>query len=76
MDLVLNAFDDYSLEPEEFIDAGDKVLAPVHQTGRGKDSGIPVDVRYILVFTLRAGKGIRVDSYYDRRRALEAAGVA
>ena len=75
MNLVLNAVDDYSLEPEELIDAGEKVVAPVHQTARGKGSGVPVDVRYILVFTLREGKAVHVDSYYDRRRALQAAGL-
>lgn len=76
MNLVLGAFEEYSLEPEELIDAGDAVVVPVHQTGRGKESGIAVDVRYILVFTLRAGQAVRVESFYDREEALAAAGAS
>ena len=73
--LVFGVFDEYSLEPEELIEAGDAVIAPVHQTGRGKESGIEADVRYILVFKLRRGRAVRVESYYDRREALRAAGL-
>jgi ketosteroid isomerase-like protein len=75
MNLVLNAFDDYSLEPEELIQGPEAVIAPVQQTARGKGSGAPVSVRYILVFIFRDGKVVRVESYYDRRRALQAAGL-
>jgi ketosteroid isomerase-like protein len=74
VNLVFGVFDEYCLEPDELIDAGDAVIAPVHQTGRGRESGIEADVRYILVFKLRRGKAVRVESYYDRREALEAAG--
>jgi ketosteroid isomerase-like protein len=75
MSLVFAAFDEYCLDPEEFVDAGDAVIAPVHQTGRGKVSGIEADVQYILVFKLNEGKAVRVESYYDRRDALEAVGL-
>jgi ketosteroid isomerase-like protein len=75
MDLILAAFDSYSLQPEELIDAGEHVVAPVRQTGRGKGSGIDVDVRYILVFTMRGGRALRVESFYDRKQALAAAGL-
>jgi ketosteroid isomerase-like protein len=73
--LVFGAFDAYSLQPEELIDAGDAVVAPVRQTGRGKGSGIAVDVRYVLVFELHEGKALRVESYYDRQEALKAVGL-
>jgi ketosteroid isomerase-like protein len=75
MNLVLTSFDAYELHPEELIDAGHKVIAPVRQTGQGKGSGIPVDVRYILIFTLHEGRSVRVESYYDRQQALKAAGL-
>jgi ketosteroid isomerase-like protein len=73
--LVFGAFDGYSLQPEELVDAGDAVVVPVRQTGRGKGSGIGVDVRYILVFKLHEGKAVRVESYYDRREAFKAVGL-
>ena len=75
MSLVFGAFDEYRLEAEELFDAGDAVIAPVHQTGRGKGSGIEADVQYILVFKLSGGKAVRVESYYDRQDALRAAGM-
>jgi ketosteroid isomerase-like protein len=75
MGLIFGAFDDYSLQPEDLIEAGDAVVAPVRQTGRGKGSGVPVDVRYILVFKLSRRRAVRVESYYDRRDALEAVGL-
>ena len=75
MSLVFSVFDGYCLQPEELIDAGDAVIAPVLQTGRGKESGVEANVRYILVFKLREGKAVRVESYYERREALEAAGL-
>jgi len=76
MSLVFATFDDYRLEPEELIDAGRAVIAPVHQTGRGKESGLEADVRYILVFKLEEGEAVRVESYYERSEAFEAAGLA
>ena len=75
MSLVFGVFDGYRLQPEELIDAGDAVIAPVHQTGRGKESGLEADVRYILVFKLSEGKAVRVESYYERHEAFKAAGL-
>jgi len=71
---MLDSFDEFSIEAEELIDFDGRVVAPVHQTGRGKGSGAPVEVRYVLVFTFRDGKSVRVDSYYDRDDAVRAAG--
>ena len=63
-------------EPEEFIDAGDRVVAVlrVHAIGRG--SGIDVERLDGAVFTLRAGKCIRFDYYGSKAQALEAVGLA
>jgi uncharacterized protein len=69
-------WDDYQLEPEEFIDAGDRVVAIIHFKGRGKGSGIEVDARSDQVHSLRDGKLVRMDEYLDRAEALEAAGLS
>ena len=37
--------------PEEFIDAGDKVIVIVHYSGRGRGSGIEVEDRQFEVHT-------------------------
>jgi ketosteroid isomerase-like protein len=61
---------------EEFIDAGDRVLVTAHHRGRGRGSGIEVDRRFYLVYSLRNGKVARADEYADRTEALEAAGLS
>jgi ketosteroid isomerase-like protein len=65
------------LQPEELIEAGDKVLAFVRTSGRGKASGVPVEVHVWNVWTFRDGKPVEW-TYFgeDRAAALEAAGLS
>src|SRR5512134_4105429 len=51
--------------PEEFIDAGNKVVAVVHFRGRGRGSGIEVDARSYSVYTFREGKMISVKEFIE-----------
>jgi ketosteroid isomerase-like protein len=44
--------------------------------GFGMESGAPSSFRFGQVWTFSDGKVIRVDSYYDPRDALEAAGLS
>jgi ketosteroid isomerase-like protein len=60
---------------EEFIDAGDQVVATVRESGRGRGSGIEVDARVFKVFTFRSGKVVRMVEFIERVEALEAAGL-
>jgi ketosteroid isomerase-like protein len=70
-------FDDYYAEPEEFIDAGEEVVVRVRQGGRGKGSGVPVEMpSFWQRYTLRDGKAVRVTIHRDREEALEAAAQA
>jgi uncharacterized protein len=62
--------------PEDFIDAGDRVVVTVHFTARGRGSGIEVEARTYEVFTVRDGVIVRMDEFTERPRALEAAGVS
>ncbi len=61
---------------EELIDAGDKVVAVVLRSGIGETSGVEIQDRLVQVFTFRDGKGLRCEEFYDRHRALAAAGLA
>ena len=69
-------FEDYETTPEDFIDAGDKVLVTVHFSGKGKGSGINVDVVLYEVWALNDGKVVRMDEYTERPAAFEAAGLS
>jgi len=63
------------VEVEEMFDAGDRVLVVIHHSGRGRTSGIEVDQRYAMVWTLRDGRAVRMDMYPTRDEALEAVGL-
>jgi ketosteroid isomerase-like protein len=69
-------FEEWSYEAEELLDAGDCVIAHVHQWGRGKASGIEVEQRFWQVWTLRDGKAVRTTHHREKAQALEAAGLS
>jgi ketosteroid isomerase-like protein len=62
-------------EVERIQAQGDKVLLLVRQSGIGKGSGAPMEMRYGQVFTLRDGEIVAMKTYLDRARAAEAAGI-
>jgi ketosteroid isomerase-like protein len=51
------------------------VVSVLRQRGLGSSSGAEVSVEFAQIFTLRAGKIVRIDNYLDRPKALEAAGL-
>jgi len=70
------AFDDWEIEVVALHDAGgDKVVGVVRQRGRSKTSGLPVDMLYAQVFTIRDGKQTRMEMYADPDEALKAVGL-
>jgi ketosteroid isomerase-like protein len=72
----IGAFDDFGYEVEEVIDAGDSVIVALHQWGRGKGSGVMVEDRLWVVWTVRRGKVVRYGRFSERGPALEAAGLS
>jgi ketosteroid isomerase-like protein len=70
------AWDDFSMEPERWIDAGDRVLFIFQMTAKGKGSGVEIKRRDAMLITLRDGKWARVDYYNNEVQALEAAGLS
>ena len=72
----MDAWEDWELEVDAIHDAGDKVVVLVRQHGRSKAAGMPVEMSFAQVWTLRDGKQTRMDMYSDREEALEAAGLS
>jgi ketosteroid isomerase-like protein len=66
------AWDDYRVEVEELIDLGDGVLVRTRHHGRGKDSGVEVEMQIFQLWTLRDDKVVRARMYYDEAEAREA----
>jgi ketosteroid isomerase-like protein len=63
-------------EPEQFFDAGDKVVAFLHTYARGRGSGVDIEVPVAHVLTFKEGKCLGYVSYHDRAKALKVAGLA
>ncbi len=73
----LQALSDLRIEAERIIDlSGDRVLVLSRQSARGKQSGVPIEHELGDLFTLRDGKIVRYESYWNRAEALEAAGLS
>jgi ketosteroid isomerase-like protein len=68
-------WDDWTMEPERFIDAGDQVVLVLREIGRS-DSGLQMDERHAELYTLRDGKVIYRKGFSDPAEALEAVGPA
>jgi len=70
-----DAWEDWELEVDALHDAGDRVVAVMHQRGRSKAAGMPVEMSFAQVWTLRDGKEARMDMYSDSGEALKATGL-
>ena len=70
------AYEDVRNELEEIVDLGDRVLTLSRQYARGKSSGIPIEQPLGEIFTLKEGKVVRLESYWERLKAVEAAGLS
>jgi ketosteroid isomerase-like protein len=71
----VEAWDDWTLEIEELHEAGDRIVAIAHQRGRAKATGLPVDMRFGQVWTIRDGKQVRMEMYATPEEAVAAAGL-
>jgi ketosteroid isomerase-like protein len=67
---------DQRYEPIEFRDLGGRVLVTCDWHAHGRKTGIDVDNRLYLLFTMRAGKVARLENFAAEQEALEAAGLS
>jgi ketosteroid isomerase-like protein len=76
----LTAWDDYRVEAREYHELDDeRVLVALKPQGRGKASGLEIDAAAgrgtANVFHVRRGRVTRLDTYFDRHRALADVGL-
>jgi ketosteroid isomerase-like protein len=75
VDQIDEMWETFDLQVEEFVDGGDWVVTAVRIAGKGRSSGIEVEMHLFNVWTLRDGKVVRYEGgYRDRDEALKAAG--
>ena len=70
----LSAWDEYGVQVDELIDAGDQVVAVMRLSGRTNQ--LEVDEARSSVLTLRDGRIVRVEPFASKDEALEAAGLS
>jgi ketosteroid isomerase-like protein len=69
------SWEDWELQLEELRDVGDRVVAIVRQRGRSKATGLPAEMHFAQVWTLRDGKQFRMEMYASPGEAFEAVGL-
>jgi ketosteroid isomerase-like protein len=68
----LESWEEFQQETEDVLTGEDCVLVLLRSRVRGAGSGINVEARYAHLWTMRNGRGIRVDAYLDPDEALAA----
>lgn len=73
----VSAFDDWSVDFEDAVDAGDgRVLVVFSDSGRGQDSGVLVErPRAAMIHTVRDGKIVHTLQYGRVEEAFDALGL-
>src|SRR4051794_9774664 len=73
----LDVWDAYEVGVEDFVSVPDgRVITLAWQRGRGRHSGLPMDMKWAMLATFRNGKIVRIENYDDRADALEAVGLS
>jgi hypothetical protein len=66
----IDSFERFRVEPEQVVARDDKLIAIVHQSGRGRASGVRVEGRLAHVWTVKDGRAVRFESVSDPDAAL------
>jgi ketosteroid isomerase-like protein len=72
---VHDVWETYTWEPEELLDAGDAVVVLIRSSGRGRGSGVAIERRTAMVWTVRGGRATALRFFRNRDQALEAVGL-
>ncbi len=74
---MLDAFDRFSPEMEEVIECGPEELITVDLVrGRGKGSGVEIEARGAMLWTVREGRIVRGKMFQTKEEAIEAVGLS
>jgi ketosteroid isomerase-like protein len=69
------AWSHFSLDTEEFLDAGESVVVVFQLKAKGARSGVEVARQDAVVFAVRNAKMVRIDYFNSRDQALKAVGL-
>jgi ketosteroid isomerase-like protein len=66
---------EWRFEPEEFLDADERLVVSGHILAEGGASGVPIRLETTHVWTVDVGRASSLQVYRDRSDALAAAGL-
>jgi ketosteroid isomerase-like protein len=69
------AWDEHRIDPQEFIDAGDRVVV-LHREYQRSKSGVELEIDTASIFDVHDGRVVRIQGYMNPAKALEAAGLS
>jgi ketosteroid isomerase-like protein len=75
IDSIREIWDEWRMEQERFIVAGDQVAVLIHVVARGHLSGVGLDRETAHVWSLADGRLTRCEVYFERSEALDAVGA-
>ena len=70
-----SGWNDYSANLTELIDAGDDVVAVLHETATMRETGVPLDRDLVQLWTVRDGRATFLRVFQTEAEAVEAAGL-
>jgi ketosteroid isomerase-like protein len=70
------AFESWKAQPEEFFESDDQVVVFVTQRAQPKGTNAVIEIKVEDVWTLRDGKVSTLETFPQREKALEAAGLS
>jgi len=72
----LSTWESYYIEPHDFVVVdSERVLVTNTVRGRSKGAQVEVEIEAGSAWTVRDGKAVRVEQFFDLERAKEAAGL-
>ena len=72
---LFGVWENYRIEADEYIDAGDRTVVVGRARGTARGSGMELDQSLFFLWTARDGKLASVELFRDRADALEAVGL-
>lgn len=73
---IQEPWEEFNVEIEQVIEAGDAVVVFMRETGRARHGGPEVQNDTAMIFKVRQERVVEITGYLDRDEALRAAGAA
>jgi ketosteroid isomerase-like protein len=66
----IDSFDEFRVEPEQVVQRGNDLVAVVRQSGRGRASGVEIEIRLAHIWTVEDGRAVRWEAVANPDHAL------